>query len=213
MSPRIIPISPDEPPADAIAEAVDILDRGGVVAYPTETFYGLGADGTNESAIGRIFEIKGRGRQVPISLIIGDRQDLEHLAAPIPEEARKLVEAFWPGAITILFEALPGVSGLLTAGTGKIGVRLSSNPVATLLARRLGRPLTATSANPSGFPECSTADEVLEALGSGVDAVIDGGSTPGGSGSTIIDCTVDPPLILREGVLSREKIEAVLRGR
>lgn len=213
MSPRIISISPGDPPGDAITEAVNILERGGVVAYPTETFYGLGADGTNESAIGRIFEIKGRGRQVPISLIIGDGQDLERLAVQVPEKARKLAEAFWPGAITMLFEALPGVSGLLTAGTGKIGVRLSSNPVATLLARRLGRPLTATSANPSGWPECTAADEVLAALGNGLDAVIDGGSTPGGSGSTIIDVTVDPPLILREGALSREAIEAVLRGR
>lgn len=213
MSPRIIPVNPADPSGDAIAEAVQILRRGGVVAYPTETFYGLGADGTDESAIDRIFAIKGRGRQVPVSVIIGDGQDVELLAAEIPEGARKLADAFWPGAITMVFEALPGVCGLLTAGTGKIGIRLSSNPVATLIARQLGGPLTATSANPSGWPECTTADKVLEALGDDIDIVIDGGVTPGGSGSTIIDVTVDPPLILREGALSRETINAVLGRR
>ncbi|MCK9230618.1 MAG: L-threonylcarbamoyladenylate synthase [Syntrophales bacterium] len=213
MSRLIIPIGPADPAGNAVDEAVIILARGGVVAYPTETFYGLGADGTNESAIGRIFEIKGRGRQIPLSVIIGDRSDLGRLVAKIPEGARKLADAFWPGAITILFDALPDVPGILTAGTGKIGVRLSSNPVAALLARRLGRPLTATSANPSGFPECTSADEVLATLGNSVDAVIDGGVTPGGSGSTIIDVTVEPPLVIREGVLAVTAIDAVLGRR
>jgi L-threonylcarbamoyladenylate synthase len=116
------------------------------------------------------------------------------------------MERFWPGALTIIFKASPDVSHFLTSGTGKIGIRLSSHPVATALAKKLGPPITATSANLSGKDECTRADEVVEGIGDQIDAVIDGGQTPGGSGSTIIDVTTDPPAILREGVISRYKL-------
>ncbi len=116
------------------------------------------------------------------------------------------MERFWPGALTIIFKASPDVSHLLTAGTGKIGIRLSSHPVATALAKKLGHPITATSANLSGKHECTSADEVIQGIGDQIDAVIDGGQTPGGSGSTIIDVTTDPPAILREGVIPKYKL-------
>ena len=116
------------------------------------------------------------------------------------------MQKFWPGALTIVFAASPAVLPRLTAGTGKIGIRVSSHPVARLIAKGLAGPLTATSANLSGGPECSTADEVLRVFGDSLDAVIDGGTTAGGLGSTILDVTVSPPLILREGVVSRSDI-------
>lgn len=189
-----------------IAEASSILRAGGVVAYPTETFYGLGADGRNEDAIKKIFVIKGRSFKNPISVIIGDSKDVQVLAEVIPKFALHLMEQFWPGALTIVFKASPGVSALLTAGTGKIGIRLSSHPVATALAKKLGHPITATSANTSGKEECTSADEIIRGVGNQIDALVDGGQTPGGLGSTIIDVTTDPPAILREGVISKHKL-------
>jgi L-threonylcarbamoyladenylate synthase len=203
---EVLKIDRQRPDDSMIAEASSILRAGGVVAYPTETFYGLGADGQNEEAVKKIFLIKGRNFKNPISVIIGDANDVRGLVEEIPEFALHLMERFWPGALTIIFKASPEVSHLLTAGTGKIGIRLSSHPVATALAKKLGHPITATSANLSGKHECTSADEVIQGIGDQIDAVIDGGQTPGGSGSTIIDVTTDPPAILREGVIPKDKL-------
>jgi len=203
---EVLKIDRQRPDDSMIAEASSILRAGGVVAYPTETFYGLGVDGQNEEAVKKIFLIKGRNFKNPISVIIGDANDVRGLVEEIPEFALHLMERFWPGALTIIFKASPEVSHLLTAGTGKIGIRLSSHPVATALAKKLGHPLTATSANLSGKHECTSADEVIQGIGDQIDAVIDGGQTPGGSGSTIIDVTTDPPAILREGVIPKNKL-------
>jgi len=194
-------IDPGEMTGDHLAEAVRILREGGVVAFPTETFYGLGADARNEAAVEKIFRIKGRNFQNPLPVIIADRDPLGALVQDIPAAASVLMRTFWPGPLTLVFRAAPSVSPRLTAGTGKIGVRVSSHPVAGFLAAGLSGPLTATSANPSGGPECSSAEAVSHALGDLPDAVIDGGPTPGGSGSTILDVTVSPPLILREGAI------------
>ena len=203
---EILNIDSQRPDDSVIEEASSILRSGGVVAYPTETFYGLGADGQNEEAIKKIFLIKGRNFKNPISVIVGNVNDVRGLVDEVPEIALHLMERFWPGALTIIFKASPDISDHLTAGTGKIGIRLSSHPVATALARKLGHPITATSANFSGKNECTSADEVIQGIGDQVDAVIDGGQTPGGLGSTIIDVTTDPPAILREGVIPKYKI-------
>jgi L-threonylcarbamoyladenylate synthase len=209
---QVLRIDGRRPDESVIAEAASILQTGGVVAYPTETFYGLGADGRNEDAIKKIFLIKGRRFKNPISVIICDAGDVRDLAEAIPKLALRLMEQFWPGALTIVFKASPNLSRLLTAGTGKIGIRLSSHPVATALARKLGHPITATSANLSGRHECTSADEVIQGIGDRIDAVMDGGQTPGGLGSTIVDVTTDPPAILREGVISKHKLtDALLR--
>lgn len=211
MTARVIPLDPRYPSETALGEAVGLLRDGGIIAYPTETLYGLGVDGTNEEAVEKIFTVKGRSYTAPVSLIIGSWSDLERLTLNIPPSGRKLAEAFWPGGLTILFTAAPAVSKKLTAGTGKIGIRFSSDPIADLLARRLGRPITATSANRSGGDECRSAREVLAVLGDRLDAVIDGGTTPGPPGSTIVDVTIDPPLVVREGVISKRRLGAVLR--
>ncbi|HET6489195.1 MAG TPA: L-threonylcarbamoyladenylate synthase [Syntrophales bacterium] len=206
----MIKINPEHPEPDRIDEAVAILKSGGVIALPTETFYGLGADARNEQAIEKIFGIKGRDFNNPILVVIGDRNHLESFAAEIPEAARKLMDRFWPGPLTIVFRAAPSVSPKLTAGGAKIGIRLTSHPIAMAIAKRLGGPVTATSANRSGAPECSSAAEVLSQLQGRIDDVVDGGQTMGGKGSTLVDVTVYPPKVLREGMIPSSLIQDTL---
>ncbi len=210
--PEILKIDPDSSEEKIIAGAVDILADGGIIAYPTETFYGLGADATNEKAIEKIFAVKGRDFKNPISLIIGQPSDIYPLVRDIPKSAEKLMAAFWPGALTIVFQASNKISPLLTAGSGKIGLRVSSHPIALKIVQKLKSPLTATSANLSGAPECTRASEVAEQIGDKIDAIIDRGDTPGGKGSTIIDVTCDPSVILREGAISRETIKEYIHA-
>jgi len=210
--PEILKITPKRPNASRIAKAVEILKAGGIIAYPTETFYGLGVDGSNDEAIKKIFRIKGRKFKNPISIIIGNEKDLIRSVEEIPEYSHKLIKNFWPGALTIVFKASPTVSPLLTARTGRIGVRISSHPIAAALAKALSRPITATSANISGAAECTTAEEVIQSIGRELDAVIDGGPTPGIAGSTLIDVSVFPPVILREGIIPVSFIQEVMQS-
>jgi L-threonylcarbamoyladenylate synthase len=206
----LLKIDPRKPDGEKLQEAVRILREGGVVAFPTETFYGLGADARNESAVEKIFRIKGRNFRNPVSVIVAKERELPALVHEIPVPAQILMKAFWPGPLTLVFGASSAVLPRLTANTGKIGIRVSSHPVAMLLAAGLEGPLTATSANPSGAPECSSADEVIRALGDLPDAVIESGHTPGGSGSTILDITVSPPRMLREGAIPEDLIRDAL---
>lgn len=209
--PEVLKISPDRPDEILIAKAVNTLKAGGVVAYPTETFYGLGVDGHNAKAIEKIYRIKGRNFRNPISIIIGNKKDLIRLVEEIPENARILMYHFWPGALTIVFAASSNVSPFLTAGTCKIGIRVSSSPIATILAKALSHPITATSANRSDEAECTTAAAVIQCIGDQIDMVIDGGTTPGIAGSTIIDVTELPPVVLREGIIPTSLIHSFVR--
>lgn len=208
--PVLLRIDPGKPDEKVLAEAVRILKEGGVVAYPTETFYGLGADARSEAAVERIFLIKGRNFRNPVSVIVDNDREVPPLVEEIPVAGRILMQKFWPGPLTLVFRAAPSVSPLLTGGAGKIGIRVSSHPIALLLAEGLSGPLTATSANLSGEPECTAARGVICALGNHVDAVIDGGRTRGGAGSTILDLTTFPPMILREGAVHRASILGAL---
>jgi L-threonylcarbamoyladenylate synthase len=198
---EILKLDPDNPDQSLINQAADILKEGGIIAYPTETFYGIGADAENKKAIERIYTIKGRDFKNPISTIIGNRTDVIKLTRDVPESGSKLMNRFWPGGLTILFEASHNVPQKLTAKTGKIGIRLSGNLIATSLAKTLSKAVTATSANLSGQKECLSVNDVIDSLGNSIDAIIDGGSTPGGLASTIVDVTTDPPNIVREGVV------------
>lgn len=204
--PQVLEISSFHPQDALIRLAVETLKAGGVVAFPTETFYGLAVDATDDAAIGQIFRIKGRSFSNPIALIAGDQVEFGDFVAEIPAAAQALMQTFWPGPLTLLFAAAPRVSPRLTAGTGKIGVRISSHPIANALANGLGGAITATSANLAGGPECRTAQEVLACLGGQLDLVIDGGATPGGKGSTILDLTTDAPVCLRDGAVSAARI-------
>lgn len=204
--PEILKLGTDSSEEKIITRAAEILTSEGVIAYPTETFYGLGADATNEKAIQKIFPIKGRNFKNPISLIIAQTDDVDSLVRDVPESAKKLMTAFWPGALTIVFSASDKISPLLTAGTGKIGLRISSHPFAREIVKKIKRPLTATSANLSGMAECSLSSEVIKQIGDRIDAIIDWGKTQGGKTSTIIDVTCDPPVILRDGAINRQTI-------
>ncbi|MFC1891071.1 L-threonylcarbamoyladenylate synthase [Thermodesulfobacteriota bacterium] len=194
----------------AISRAREILSSGGIVAFPTESFYGLGVDAANEEAVKQIFKLKLRPMNQPLLLLISSADMLDNYVEEIPDVADKLIEQFWPGGLTIVFKASKSLSPMLTASTGKIGIRLSSHPVANALAESLGKPVTGTSANISGQPACSTAQEVFKALGDKVDLILDGGTTKGGKGSTILDVTVDPPLIIREGMISTAMIDRAI---
>ena len=208
MKPLLV-IDPRKPERAKLDEAVAVLRDGGVIAYPTETFYGLGADASNEVAVEKIFAIKGRAFNNPLAVIVAGEDDLPSLVAEIPDEAKILMQRLWPGPLTMVFWAAPSVSCRLTAGTGKIGIRISSHPLASRLARALGAPLIATSANRSGEPENASASGVASSLGALPDLIIDGGETPGLLGSTILDVTVFPFRILREGAVPENLIHPI----
>jgi L-threonylcarbamoyladenylate synthase len=197
---------------EALAKACVALRAGGVVAFPTETYYGLAVDPFNQEALSRLFALKGRAGDKPVLLIIDHPSQLSTLVAEIPPPFPLLMERFWPGPLTLVFPGAPSLPGMLTGHRGTIGVRVSSHPVARQLVRAFGRPLTATSANFSGQPAAVAASGVLEQLGPEVDAVLDGGETPGGQGSTLLGYQEGKVCLLRAGVIPFAEIEAVLAG-
>ena len=211
-NPRVVSVYSSQDLQSAIHSAAQCLLSGGLVAYPTESFYGLAVDATNEGAIKRLFLVKKRRTGRPVLILIPSVQVLEQYVAHIPQVAHRLVEAFWPGGLTLVFKAGPKISPLLTAGTGKIGIRLSSHPVATALTREVQGPITGTSANISGQPACRNVEEILRAFGEGADLILDGGQTAGEIGSTVLDVTENPPRILREGMIQRERLEKFMSG-
>jgi L-threonylcarbamoyladenylate synthase len=190
-----------------IKKAAQIILQGGVIAFPTETFYGLAADARNETAIQKIFQVKGREEGRPILLLVADRSWLRGLVQEVNPPAERLMEKFWPGPLTLVFRASPNVSALLTANTGKIGIRVSGLAVAQALTRAVGRPITGTSANLSNRPSTSTAEEVVRTLGKKLDAVLDGGKTAGGVGTTVLDVSDPFFRVLRDGVVAQKDLE------
>jgi L-threonylcarbamoyladenylate synthase len=209
MSSRLLKID-EKNFARVIQDAAQVILSGGVVAVPTESFYGLAVHSLNERAIERLFVLKRRREDNPLLILIASGENLGSYVTEVSNKARKLVERFWPGGLTLVFVAEPALPPSLTSGTGKIGVRLSSHPVPRALAQAVGAPVTGTSANRSGQPNCLTAEEVMAAVGGDIDLIVDGGRTPGGKGSTVLDVTVDPPVVLREGMVSREDLRPFL---
>ena len=197
---RVLAVDPRDPDPAVIGEAAAALAAGALVAFPTETFYGLGAAALNPAAAERIYRVKGRPDHSPL-LVLVDSVEMADAIADVPAVARELMARHWPGPLTLVMPARACVPARVTAGTGTVGVRLSSHPVATTLARRLGAPITAPSANPSGAAPPATSGEVVAALGAAVDVVLDGGPTPGGPPSTVLDVTVSPPRVIRHGAV------------
>jgi len=206
----VIRVDPSQDFQGAISRAVKVLLSGGVVAYPTESFYGLAVDATNEKAIKYLFFIKKRQPSHPVLILIPSIEILGQYVAHIPPNAQKLIELFWPGGLTLVFSAGPKVSPLLTSGTGKIAIRFSSHPIANALTQSIGLPITGTSANISNEPACRNTEEVLQSFKKGVSLVIDGGETTGKVGSTVLDITQYPPLILREGMIKESQLAEFL---
>jgi len=191
---------------EAIQRAARIILNGGVVAFPTETFYGLAALALHERALQQIYLLKGRPPHKSLSILVAGLVELQHCVQHTPAEARELMARFWPGPLTLVFHATAHLPDNLTAGTGKIGVRISSHPVAHALVQAVGAPITATSANRSTASSCRSVAEVFDQLGSGLEAVIDAGLTPGGKDSTIADVTTRPPEILRVGSIAAQEV-------
>ncbi|HDL98967.1 MAG TPA: threonylcarbamoyl-AMP synthase [Desulfobacteraceae bacterium] len=182
-----------------IADSLEIIKGGGIIAYPTESFYALGVLATNEKALENLFLLKKRPIEKPLPLIVGGPEALAAVVKTVPDRAIELMKRFWPGPLTIVFEAADNVSDLLTAGTGRVAVRVPGDSIALHLAREAGFPITATSANISSEPPADNADAVLNYFGDSIDLIIDVGKTPGGRPSTIVDVTTDTLKILREG--------------
>lgn len=199
---RVLRVDPVTPSRASISEAAAVLARRGLVAFPTETFYGLGADAREPAAVRRIFEVKGRPESKPVLVLVDSVAMAESLVEVIPSQARELMTRHWPGPLTLVLRARPTVPAEVTGGTGTIGIRMPGHAVAMALVEALGGPVTAPSANPSGAPAPTTAESVLAAFEGKIELVLDGGDTRGGPASTIVDATVDPPRVLRAGAVT-----------
>jgi len=210
ISDKTIRIDPLKPEPELIQRAASVVRSGGTVIFPTRGLYGLAADAFNEEAVGRIFEIKGRRSEKPLLVLAESYLMLSCLVRNIPPAAQKIMESFWPGGITIVFEANENLPANLTAGSGKIGVRKPGHPVASALVRAVGGPVTGTSANLSGNQGCSMISEIDPDILEGVDLIIDAGDLEGGIGSTVIDATEEPPVLIREGGISINEINKTL---
>ncbi len=189
-------------PLDAVfARCREVVRAGGVIAYPTDTFYGLGADPRDPEAVRRLFTIKGREAGQPILLLLHDRSEVAAWASAVTPSAERLMDRFWPGPLTLVFPATPHVLPGLTGGGGTIGLRVPGNELTRELLRHLGTALTGTSANRSGGRDPRTVKEVMREVGDRVDLILDGGVTTGDRPSTVVDVTVEPPRIIRQGIL------------
>ncbi|MDO4989988.1 MAG: L-threonylcarbamoyladenylate synthase [Eubacteriales bacterium] len=193
-----------------IPAAADVIQNGGLVAVPTETVYGLAGNGLNEASVRQIYEVKGRPAVKPLSLMVPDPSALERYGTEVPEQARTLAEQYWPGPLTIVVKARPEIPPIVLAGGKTVGLRCPDHPLTLELLQECTLPLAAPSANPSGRPSPKTAQQVLDYFDGQIDCVIDGGPCGIGTESTIIDMSVKPFRILRQGALPEEEIADIL---
>lgn len=191
----------EHPDPEALAEAVAALARGAVVAFPTDTLYGLGVDPRCPAAVDALFLVKGRTAERAVPLVAADLEQVFRDLGELTGAARRLAERFWPGPLSLIVPAPPTIVPAVHGGLGTVAVRVPAHPVARLLAALAGHPVTATSANRSGAPPAVTADEVAAALGDAVALIVDAGPAPGGLPSTIIDARGDRPVLVREGAV------------
>lgn len=194
------------PSRRVLQRALAILAYGGLVAYPTRCLYGLGADALNADAVDRVYRVKQRPVDKPLSILIPDRQELDEWTTGITPSARWLMERFWPGKVTFIVPASRRLPRQLLGNADSIGVRLPAHGVAAALVKAFGRPLTATSANLSGRPGCRRIAEFAPEMVRQLDLILDAGTLEGGAGSTVVDLTGDAPAVVREGVVSAEQI-------
>ena len=193
-----------------IEKAVAILKNGGLVAYPTDTVYGLGACMTDTTAVNRIFQVKGRPKGMALPVLLADRKQVEELTTAVSPAAHCLIDEFFPGALTIILPKSSIVPEIITGGGNTIAFRIPDHPVPLALIKGLGKPIVGTSANLSGQPSALTAAEVQTQIGDKIDMVIDGGRCPGGIESTVVDLSGEKPVIRRQGAISIEKLRKIL---
>jgi L-threonylcarbamoyladenylate synthase len=191
-----------------IERGISILKQGGLVAFPTDTVYGLGAGASNQPAVAKIYQIKERPRDMALPLLLAHTSQISEVASPVPPIAWLLADKFLPGALTIVLYKSNSVLDIVTGGGSTVAVRIPAHPIPVTLAQDLG-PIVGTSANLSGKPSALTADEVCSQFGDKIDLVIDAGRCPGGRESTIVDVTGEVPVVLREGAIPREELKRV----
>ena len=191
-----------------IERGISILKEGGLVAFPTDTVYGLGASASNKQAVAKVYRVKERPWEMALPLLLAHTSQISEVACPVPPIAWLLADKFLPGALTIVLYKSNSVLDIVTGGGSTVAVRIPAHPIPVALAQDLG-PIVGTSANLSGKPSALTADEVYSQFGDKIDLVIDGGRCPGGRESTIVDVTGEVPVVLREGAISREELKQV----
>ncbi|MFC1985100.1 L-threonylcarbamoyladenylate synthase [Chloroflexota bacterium] len=192
-----------------IEQGISVLAQGGIIAYPTDTVYGLGASAGIPQAVERVYTVKERPLNMPLPLLLADVSQINKVAEAVTPIAWLLIHSFWPGALTLVLPKSSSVPDIITAGGTNVAVRIPAHPVAIALIEGLGTPIVGTSANLSGRPSPLTAEEVHSQLGDRIDLVIDGGRCSGGRESTVVDVTGETPVMLREGAISREELEHV----
>lgn len=207
---KVVKVDPDNIDYSVIMEAAEIIKRGGIVVFPTETVYGIGVDALNDHAADKIFEAKGRPQDNPLIVHIADFNQLNGLVKDIPENAEMLAERFWPGPLTMILYKKDILSDKITAGLDTAAIRIPSNKIALALIRESQKPIAAPSANTSGKPSPTEASHVIEDLMGKVDMIIDGGSTYIGLESSVVDMTGQVPVILRPGRITGEDIKNLL---
>lgn len=203
---EIIRIDPKEPHAEDIERAVSFLSDGRVIAYPTETIYGLGADVMNRKAVKRIFDLKARDFGLPISILVADITMLRDVVSDIPDVALALMRKFWPGALTILFHASSLIPKGLVTNTGKVGIRISSHPVAAAIVEKFGHPITTTSANLSGFPPSLSVKHIQKYFDERIPCIVDSGECEPSRGSTVVDITEETMRVIRDGAIPADEV-------
>ncbi len=208
----IVSIAPDSPDPGVIDQTAALIRNGGLVVFPTNTFYGLGALALDSRAVEKVFRAKERQAHKPLLVLVASREEISSLVASIPDSAQRLMDAFWPGGMTLVFQAKGVFPMNITGHTGKIGIRQARHPVASALVKTAGSPITATSANLSGKAPCSDVNHLDNRIRDRVDLVLDCGKLPGEKGSTVVDVTLSPPKVLREGVIGVKQMEALLAG-
>jgi L-threonylcarbamoyladenylate synthase len=203
---RILVTDSQNPDTTAISAAVAALQNRGVIAYLTDTLYGLGADVRSTLAIAKVFALKGRSAEKALPVIIGEKSMLPDYAGEIPQTAEALIEQFWPGPLTLIFKATPTVPMMLIGDTGKIAMRLPAARLAREISTGLGAPVIATSANRSGEPVADSARQIVEIFGKGLALILDSGSPRNHQPSTILDVTTQPPRLIRAGAVPTTEI-------
>lgn len=207
---KVLHLNSADPEPAAIREGASVIRRGGLVAFPTETVYGLGADVLDAAAVQRVFTAKGRPATNPLIVHVATVDEAKRLAAGWPNDADRLANKFWPGPLTLVLEKSNRVPGIVTAGGNTVAIRMPAHPVAIALVRESGRPLAAPSANASNTVSPTSAEHVTKTLAGRIDLVLDGGPCPGGVESTVFDLTTQPPRILRPGPVTAEQLKAIV---
>ncbi|MCP4724443.1 MAG: threonylcarbamoyl-AMP synthase [bacterium] len=207
---KILKINKDDPGKDAVNAALAELEKGNLIIYPTETLYGIGADCSSDEALKKVFEVKKRERSKPIPLIASTMEMVCEYSVKISDTAKILADEFWPGPLTMIFEASTNVNEIITGGTGTVGFRIPPCRICTAIAESMGNPVTATSANLSGSEGCRSIDEIDSGLKNDVSLILDGGLTKSSLPSTILSLVSDQPVLIRQGFIEIRAVESVL---